>query len=84
MAREGFKPNFKGYREALNDDEAYRHCNAIGGSVCQTANMAGHGQYTYDTIRGKVRIHTRVKTADRKSYYQERHTHTLERVARRG
>ena len=83
MARDGFRPNLKGYRETLNDDEAYRHCDAIGESVCQTANMAGHGEYAYDTIRGKVRIHTRVKTADRKSFFQERHTHTLANVRRR-
>lgn len=77
MARNGFVPNFKGYRETLNDDEAYSHCHAIGGSVCQTANMAGHGTYSFDTIRGKVRIHTRVKTADERSKFQERHYRTL-------
>jgi hypothetical protein len=77
LARSGFVPNFKGYLATLNDDEAYRHCDAIGQSVCQTANMAGHGEYAYDTIRGKVRIHTRVKTADEESKWRERHYRTL-------
>lgn len=76
-------PNYKGYREALNDDEAYRHCDSAGESLCQTANAAGHGSYVYDTIRGKVRIHTRVKTADRKSFFKERNTHTLAHIVRR-
>lgn len=49
--------------------------------MAQTANMAGHGEYAFDTIRGRTRIHTRVKTTDRKSYYQERSTRTLARIA---
>lgn len=73
--------NRKGYAEVLVSDDAWHACDAPGGSMAQTANMAGHGEYTHDTIRGKTRIHTRVKTADRKSYYQERSTRTLARIA---
>lgn len=43
--------------------------------------MDGHGEYTHDTIRGKTRIHTRVKTTDRASFYKERATRTLARIA---
>lgn len=49
--------------------------------MAQTANMAGHGEYAFDTIRGRTRIHTRVKTTDMKSYMQERRTRTLARIA---
>lgn len=83
MARSGFVPNFAAYRATLNDSEAYRHCHAIGESICQTANMAGHGEYVYDTIRGQTRIHTRVKTADRESFFKERASRTLSQWAAR-
>lgn len=73
--------NRKGYAEVLVGDDAFRACDAPGTSLAQTANMAGHGEYTHDTMRGKKRIHTRVKTANRKAYYQERATRTLARIA---
>ena len=81
MGRNGFHPNRRGYAEVLNGDDAYHACHSAGGSMAQTANMAGHGEYAFDTIRGRTRIHTRVKTTDRKSYYQERSTRTLARIA---
>lgn len=81
MARSGFVPNYKAYRDVLNGDDAYHACDAPGGSICQTANMAGHGEYVYDTIRGRTRIHTRVKTADRKAFFRERSTRVLARIA---
>lgn len=78
MARAGrFVPKRKGYLEALNGDDAITHCHSIGESICQTANMAGHGEYTVDSIHGKRRIHTRVSTADEKSFWRERHHKTL-------
>lgn len=80
MARFGFVPRSKGYREVLKGDDAYRACDSNGRSLCQTANMAGHGEYVYDTMRGKERIHTRVKTADAKAYFQERKTRVLDRI----
>lgn len=83
MARSGFVPNFSGYREVLNGDDAYHVCHSVGGSVCQTANMAGHGEYACDTIKGKRRIHTRVKTADRESFFKERASRTLAQWAER-
>lgn len=84
MARDGFVPNYKGYRAALNGGDAYRECDAAGARLCGRANAAGHGSYSYDTIHGKVRVHTRVKTADSKSFFRERKTHTLAHVAGRG
>ena len=84
MAREGFVPNFKGYREVLTGDEAYHVCDSKGRNMCQEANMAGHGEYTYDTIHGKGRVHTRVKTANSASFYKERKTNVLRHIATRG
>ena len=83
MARSGFVPNLKGYREVLNGDDAFHACHSAGTSVCQSANMAGHGTYECDTIHGKRRIHTRVKTADTKSFFQERASRTLASLAGR-
>lgn len=83
MASDGFRPNFKGYRETLNDSRAFEECDKMGSKVCSRANAAGHGSYEFDTIYGKRRVHTRVKTADRKSFFQERKTHILDRIARR-
>lgn len=81
MARDGFRMNRKGYAEVLNSDDAWHACDSAGASLSQTANMDGHGEYTHDTIRGKTRIHTRVKTTDRASFYKERATRTLARIA---
>ena len=81
MARDGFRMNRKGYAEVLNSDDAWHVCDSVGASLSQTANMDGHGEYTHDTIRGKTRIHTRVKTTDRTSFYKERATRTLARIA---
>lgn len=78
-----FKPNRKGYLEALNNDDAWYNCDKVGGKICSDVNAAGSGAYTYDTIYGKTRVHTRVKTFDRKAYYQERHNKTLARFAER-
>lgn len=83
MANGKFVPNHKGMAQVLNSRDAYDACDSSGARVCGEANSAGSGSYTYDTIYGKVRVHTRVKTADRKSYFQERNTHALERAARR-
>lgn len=77
MAREGFKTNRKGYLEVLNSQEAYNRCNRAGSEICSAVNSSGHGSYTYDTIYGKRRVHTRVKTADSKAYWQERYHKTL-------
>jgi len=77
LAREGFVPNSAGYAAVLNGDDAFEACDSAGARVCGSANAAGHGEYTYDTIRGQTRIHTRVKTADTSTYYKERHTHAL-------
>lgn len=71
----------KGYAEVLNGDDAWQACHSAGGSICQTANMEGHGEYAYGTIHGKTRIHTRVRTANRTSFYKERATRTLARIA---
>ena len=69
--------------QVLNSGDAYNACNTSGAYYCGMANAAGHGSYTYDTIYGMRRVHTRVKTADRKSFFQERNTHTLAHIARR-
>ena len=84
MARSGFVKNSKGFREVLNESPEIReYCHRVGGAIEQTANSSGHGTYTHDTIRGKARFHTRVKTADRKSFFKERNTHTLAHITRR-
>lgn len=72
MARGRFRPNRAGYREVLNGDEMFGVCDRIG------ANMAarlGPG-YTSDTIKGKNRIHTRVKTVG-STFWKERQSHLL-------
>ena len=81
MAKTGFHPNRRGYAEVLNGDDAYHECHSAGGSMAQTANAGGNGGYTHDTIRGRTRIHTRVKTTDASSFYRERSTRTLARIA---
>ena len=79
--RNGFVPNEYGYRKVLNGGEMFRECDRKGREVARIASM-GTGDYTSDTIRGQVRIHTRVKTAGLRSYMAERHAHRLERAAR--
>lgn len=80
MARSGFYPNFKGYVAVLKGDDARMVCSRVGESICQTANMDGHGTYTCDTMV-HTRVHTRVTTADTKSHFQEKHARTLARIA---
>lgn len=70
-------PNRKGIKEVLNSREAYNRCDRAGAEVCGAVNAAGNGGYTYDTIFGKVRVHTRVKTADTKAFFRERAHRTL-------
>lgn len=73
--------NEYGVRDTLNNDELFRECDRKGREVARIASL-GTGDYTSDTIRGRVRIHTRVKTADLRAYMAERHAHRLERAAR--
>ena len=77
MAKSGFHINHKGVKEVLNGQEAYNRCNRKGAEISSAINAAGHGSYTFDTIHGKTRIHTRVKTADSKAFFQERNHKTL-------
>ena len=81
MARGGFVPNEYGYRAVLNGSEMWRECDRKGGEVARIASL-GAGDYTHDTIYGRVRIHTRVKTADLRAFMTERNSHRLERAAR--
>ena len=74
-------PNEYGYREVLNGGEMFRECDRKGGEIARIASL-GTGDYVHDTIRGQVRIHTRVKTADLRAYMTERHSHRMERAAR--
>ena len=83
MAKTGFVPNHKGMAQVLNSRDAYEACDSSGAKYCGMANSAGHGSYVYDTSYGRSRVHTRVKTADRKSFFKERNTHTLAHIARR-
>jgi hypothetical protein len=73
----GFRPNRKGYLEVLNGGEAYRRCDRKGAEICAAINAASGGGYASDTIYGKNRVHTRVKTTDTKSFFRERHHRTL-------
>ena len=72
MAKTGFHPYRKGYREVLNGSEMYAHCDSIGAAM---AGRLGSG-YTHDTVRGKVRIHTRVKTTAG-GFFKEAQTHAM-------
>ncbi len=81
MARKGFVPNEYGYREVLNGGPMFWECDRKGGEIARIASL-GTGDYVHDTIRGQVRIHTRVKTADVRAYMTERHSHRMERAAR--
>jgi hypothetical protein len=75
LARRGFYPNKKGYQAVLNGDEMYSHCDSIGASW---QGRLGDG-YTHDTIKGRNRIHTRVKTTEG-GFYKEAKTHALHRL----
>ena len=79
----GFVPNRDGYLETLNDSVAYGECADAGRAICAAANSAGHGTYITDTIHGRTRIHTRVKTDGTKSFFQERASRTLTKCAGR-
>ena len=81
MARKGFVPNEYGYREVLNGGPMFWECDRRGAEIARIASL-GTGDYVHDTIRGQVRIHTRVKTADVRAYMTERHSHRMERAAR--
>ena len=80
MAR-NFVPNEYGYREVLNGGPMFWECDRRGAEIARIASL-GTGDYVHDTIRGQVRIHTRVKTADVRAYMTERHSHRMERAAR--
>lgn len=72
MANGRFVHSWFGYRQTLNDHNAFRMCDKKGAQVCAAANAGGSGSsYSYDTIYGQVRIHTRVKTASVGAFYQE-------------
>lgn len=81
MADGRFVRNSWGYRQVLNGADAFGACDRAGAEVARIASL-GTGDYTHDTIRGQVRIHTRVKTADLRSYMTERNAHRMERAAR--
>lgn len=70
----GFKPNRRGYLEVLNSNEVWGVCNKAGRNTCDALGGTAAG-YAYDTIYGKRRVHTRVKS----SYWNERKTHALMR-----
>lgn len=72
MARHGFYKNSKGYREVLNGPDSFDICDRIGASM---AGRLGAG-YAHDTMRGKNRIHTRVKTTEG-GFWKESKTHAL-------
>lgn len=72
MAKKGYHVNRKGYREVLNGPDAFDICDRIGASM---AGRLGAG-YTHDTIRGRNRIHTRVKTTEG-GFWKESKTHVL-------
>ena len=73
MAKQGFYPRRAGYLQVLNGGEMLSVCDA----VCQeTKSRLGIG-YKADARRGKVRIHGRVSTANKATYYAERATHRL-------
>lgn len=80
MAR-NFVPNEYGYREVLNGGPLFWECDRKGAEIARIASL-GTGDYVHDTIRGQVRIHTRVKTADVRAYMTEGHSHRMERAAR--
>lgn len=82
MASSGrFVHNPYGYAQVLNGGSAYNACDAKGAEVARVASL-GTGDYVHDTMRGRVRIHTRVKTVGIASYMAERSTHRLEKAAR--
>ena len=81
MARKGFVPNEYGYRLVLNGGEMFWACDDKGAEIARVASL-GAGDYVHDTIKGQVRIHTRVKTADVRAYMAERQSHRMERAAR--
>lgn len=72
LAKKGFHINRKGYQETLNGPDAFYICNRIGASM---AGRLGAG-YTFDTIYGQRRVHTRVKTTGG-GVWKERKTHVL-------
>lgn len=76
-----FVPNEYGYREVLNGGPLFWECDRKGAEIARIASL-GTGDYVHDTIRGQVRIHTRVKTADVRAYMTEGHSHRMERAAR--
>lgn len=81
MADGRFVRNSWGYRQVLNGGDAWDACDDRGAEVARIASM-GSGDFVHDTMRGQVRIHTRVKTADIRSYMAERNAHRMEKAAR--
>ena len=73
MARQGFHPRRAGYLEVLNGPEMLSVCDR----ACQDMRSQLGPGYKADARRGKVRIHGRVSTANRATYYAERTTHRL-------
>lgn len=76
MAKHGYHINRKGYQALMNGPEVYSHCDSIGASW---QGRLGDG-YTHDTIKGKNRVHTRVKTVWPGGFYKEAKTHALQRM----
>lgn len=74
-------PYSTGFRQVLNGGEMFAECDRKGAELARIASL-GTGDYVHDTIRGQVRIHTRVKTVDLRAYMTERNSHRLARAAR--
>ena len=72
MARQGFRPSREGYREVLNCDEMFGVCDRAAANL---AASLGAG-YTYDTIKGKNRIHAQTKTTGG-GFWKEVKSHAL-------
>lgn len=81
MASGKFVHNSGGYKVVLNGHDAWQACDSAGAEMARVASV-GTASYTHDTMRGQVRIHTRVKTVDYVSAAIERNSHRLARAAR--
>lgn len=69
----GFYPKRAGYLEVLNGPEMLSVCDGM----CQELRARLGTGYKADARRGKFRIHGRVSTASKATYYGERSTHRL-------
>jgi len=72
LARHGFYPKRSGYLAVLNGPEALERCESLGAAI---ESRLGSG-YTHDTRKGRVRVHTRVKTTPG-GFWKEAKTHAL-------